>query len=144
MLWNAAGPSAGAMVTCLGILKDELEGDLAEILAEFKNQPKQLISFLYKEAGTETNANYITAISAQLSQLDGEESKEGNESHVKVINYNGEALAESTVNVATGESQDAASKTQGTHPVPNSQVPQKGLSQSLPQKQEGTRRECNP
>ncbi len=39
-----------------------------------------------------------------------------NESHVKVINYNGEALAESTVDVATGGSQDAASKTQGTLP----------------------------
>ncbi len=37
MLWNAAGLSAGAMVTCLGILKDELEGELAGIPAEFKN-----------------------------------------------------------------------------------------------------------
>jgi hypothetical protein len=36
-LWNAAGPSAGAMVTCLGILKDELEGELAGIPEEFKN-----------------------------------------------------------------------------------------------------------
>ncbi len=25
-LWNAAGPSAGAMVTCLDIIKDKLEG----------------------------------------------------------------------------------------------------------------------
>ena len=118
MLWNAAGPSAGAMVTCLGILKDELEGELAGIPSEFKNQPEQLISFQYEEAGTETNAaiNFITAISAQLSHLDGEESKEGNESHVKVITYNGEALAESTVDVATGRSPDAASKTQGTLP----------------------------
>ena len=118
VLWNAAGLSAGAMVTCLGILKDELEGELAGILAEFKNQPEQLISFLYEEASTETNTaiNYITAISAQLSHLDGEESEEGNESHVKVITYNGEALAESTVDVTTGRSQDAASKTQGTLP----------------------------
>ncbi len=45
-LWNAAGLSAGAMVTCLGIPKDELKGGLAGILAEFKNQPEQLISFL--------------------------------------------------------------------------------------------------
>ncbi len=117
-LWNAAGPSAGVMVTCLGILKDELEGELAGIPAEFKNQPEQLISFLYEEAGTEASAtiNYITAISAQLSHLDGEESEKGNESHMKVINYDGEALAESTVDVATGQSQDTASKTQGTLP----------------------------
>ena len=62
------------MVTCLGILKDELKGELAGIPAEFKNQPEQLISFLYEEAGTEPNAaiNYIIAISAQLSHLDGE------------------------------------------------------------------------
>ncbi len=61
------------MVTCLGMLKDELEGELAGIPAEFKNQSEQLISFLYEEAGTETNAaiNFITAISAQLSHLDG-------------------------------------------------------------------------
>ncbi len=106
------------MATCLGILKDKLKGELAGIPAEFKNQPEQLISFLYEEAGTETNAaiNFITAISAQLSHLDGEESEEGNESHVKVINYDGEALAESTVDVATGRSQDAVSKTQGTVP----------------------------
>jgi hypothetical protein len=30
------------------------------------------------------------------------------------------------------------------YPEPNRQVPQMGLSLSLPQKQEGTRRECNP
>ena len=30
------------------------------------------------------------------------------------------------------------------YPEPNRQVPQKGLLLSLPQKQEGTRRECNP
>jgi hypothetical protein len=95
------------MVTCLGILKDELEGELAGIPAKFKNKPEQLISLLYEEAGTETSAaiNYITVISAQLSHLDGEESEEGNESHVKAINIDGEALAESTVDVATGESQ---------------------------------------
>ena len=95
-----------------------LKGELAGIPEEFTNQPDQLISLLYEEAGTETNAaiNFITAISAQLSHLDGEESEEENESHVKVINYNGEALAESTVDAATGVSQDAASKTQGTLP----------------------------
>ncbi len=35
---------------------------------------------------------------------------------MKVINYDGEALAENTVDVAKGESQDTASKTQGTLP----------------------------
>ncbi len=65
---------------------------------------------------TRTAINFISAISAQLSQLDGEESKEGNESHVKVITYNEEALAESTIDVITDRNQDAASKIQGTLP----------------------------
>jgi hypothetical protein len=30
------------------------------------------------------------------------------------------------------------------YPEPNRQVPQKGLSMSLPQQKEGKRRECNP
>ena len=30
------------------------------------------------------------------------------------------------------------------YPEPNRHIPQKGQSLSLPQKQEGTRRECNP
>ncbi len=95
---------------------------------EFRNQPEQLISLLYMEAGTETSAviNFITVISARLSQLHGEESKEENESHVKVITYNGEALAESTIDVATGGNQDAASKTQGTLPRAQQTSPVEG------------------
>jgi hypothetical protein len=118
-----------SMVTCLVTTKDELEGELAGVPAEFKNQSEQLISLLYKEADTETSAaiNFITAISAQLSQLGGEESREGNERHVKVITYNGEALAESTVDVATSRNQDAASKTQGTLPSVHRTRPAEGV-----------------
>ena len=45
---------------------------------------------------------------------------------MKVINYDGEALAEITVDVATGESQDAASKTQGTLPSAQQSSPAEG------------------
>jgi hypothetical protein len=36
-LWNAAGPSAGAMRNYLEIIKDKLEGQLAGVPAEFRN-----------------------------------------------------------------------------------------------------------
>jgi hypothetical protein len=48
-LWNAAGPSAGAMVTCLNIIKNKLEGELVGVPAEFRNLPEELINFMYKE-----------------------------------------------------------------------------------------------
>jgi hypothetical protein len=116
------------MVTCLDIIKDELKGELAGVLAEFKNQPEQLISLLYKEASMETSPtiNFITAISAKLSQLDGEESKEENESHVNFITCDGEALAESTVDVDIGGNHDAASKIQGTLPSAQQTSPAEG------------------
>jgi hypothetical protein len=64
-LWNAAGPSAGAMVTCLDILKDELAGQLASVPAEFRDLPEQLINFMYKEAGEDPNnaIKFITHVS---------------------------------------------------------------------------------
>ncbi len=49
-LWNAAGQSAGAMVTCLNIIKNKLEGELAGVPAEYRNLPEELINFVYKEA----------------------------------------------------------------------------------------------
>jgi hypothetical protein len=39
VLWNAAGLSAGAMVACLDIIKDELERQLAGVPAKFKDLP---------------------------------------------------------------------------------------------------------
>ncbi len=45
-LWNAAGPSVGAMVTCLDIIKDELQGQLAGVPANFRDPPEQLINFM--------------------------------------------------------------------------------------------------
>jgi hypothetical protein len=49
-LWNAAGPSAGAMVTCLDIFMDELAGQLAGVPTEFRDLPEQLVNFMYEEA----------------------------------------------------------------------------------------------
>ncbi len=77
-LWNAAGPSAGAIVTCLDILKDKLEGQIAGVPAEFRDLPEQLINFMYEEAGEDPHAaiKFITHVSHQLSQIDSREVEE--------------------------------------------------------------------
>ncbi len=117
-LWNAAGPPAGAMVTCVDIIKDKLEGELAGVLAEFRNLPEELITFMHKEAGVVTCdiIKFITDVSNQLSQFDEEEREEDNKSHVKVITYDVDAPVESTLGIATGGTQGGASKTQETLP----------------------------
>ena len=127
-LWNAAGPSAGAMVTCLDIIKDKLEGELAGVPAEFRNLPEELITFMYKEAGVVTRdvIKFITDVSNQLSQFDEEEREEDNNSHVKVITYNEDAPVESTLGIATGGTQEGASKTQGTLPGAHQTSPAEG------------------
>ncbi len=68
-LYNAAGPSAGAMVTCLDIIKDELAGQLAGVPAEFRDLPEQLINFMCEEAGEDPHDafKFITHVSHQLS-----------------------------------------------------------------------------
>ena len=62
------------MVTCLDIIKDKLEGELAGVPAEFRNLPGELITFMYKEAGVVTRdvIKFITDVSNQLSQFDEE------------------------------------------------------------------------
>ncbi len=116
------------MVTCLDIIKDKLEGELAGVLAEFRNLPEELITFMYKEAGVVTRyvIKFITDVSNQLSQLDEEERKEDNESHVKVITYDEDASVESTLGVATGGTQEGASKTQRTLPRAHQTSPTEG------------------
>jgi hypothetical protein len=81
-LWNAARPSMGAMVICLDIIKEELEGQLASVLAEFKDLPEQLSNFMNAEAGEDPNnaMKFIAQISHQISQFEdvtGEEDNKG-------------------------------------------------------------------
>jgi hypothetical protein len=82
--WNAAEPSAGAMVTCLNIIKDKLEGELAGVPAEFRNLPEELIGFMYKEAGANIPdvIKFITNVSNQLSQFDEDKREEDSESQL--------------------------------------------------------------
>jgi hypothetical protein len=91
-LWNAAGPSVKAMVICVDILKEELEGQLATVLAEFKDLPEQLIHFMYAEAGEDPNnaIAFIAQISHQISQFEGGTGEEDNGKLVKAVFYAGE------------------------------------------------------
>jgi hypothetical protein len=115
-LWNAARPSAGAMVTCLDIIKDELEGQLAGALTKIKDLPEQLISFMYKEIGEDPHKviEFITLVSNQLRQFDGEEEDKDNESHVKAIFFTKDEPVEDDRSLDTGGTQEGASKTQGS------------------------------
>ena len=120
-LWNTAGPSAGAMRTCLEIIKEELAGQIAGVRADFWDLPDQLISFMYKEAGEDpTNViAFISRLHQEISKYDDNEEEEASESHVKAINYNEEAPAPDIPNTGDKGTQEEASKTQG--PLPGAQ-----------------------
>jgi hypothetical protein len=94
-LWNAAGPSVGAMVTYLDIIKDKLEGQLAGVPADFRDLPEQFINFMNAEAGEDPNKaiKFITQVSHQISQFEDDIGEEDNERHVKVVAYTGDAPA---------------------------------------------------
>ncbi len=91
-LWNAAEPLVKAMVICLDILKEELEGQLAGVPTEFKDLPEQLIHFMYAEAGEDPNdaIAFIAQISHQISQFEGGTGEEDNRTLVKAVFYAGE------------------------------------------------------
>jgi hypothetical protein len=117
-LWNAAGPSVEAMVTCLDIIKNELERQLAGVLADFRDLPEQLINFMNAEAGEDLNEaiKFITQVSHQISQFEDNVGEEDNKRHVKVVAYTGDAPAEDALGIEKEETQERASKTQGSLP----------------------------
>jgi hypothetical protein len=128
-LWNAAGPSVGAMVICLGIIKEELEGQLAGVLAEFKDPPEQLINFMNAEAGEDPNdaMKFIAQISHQISQFEDVTEEEDNKRHVMVASNTGDAPAEDTLGTKKRGTQERASKTQGTVPGAQQTKPTEGV-----------------
>jgi hypothetical protein len=128
-LWNAAGPSVGAMVICLDIIKEELEGQLAGVPAELKGLPKQLIDFMNAEAGEDPNdaMKFIAQISHQISQFEDVTGEEDNKRHVMVAFNTGDALAEDALGIKKGGTQERASKTQGTLPGAQRLNPTEGV-----------------
>ncbi len=73
---------------------------------------------MYKEAGTDICKviKFITDVSNKLSWFDEDKIEEDSESHVKVITYDEDAPVESNLGIPIGETQERASKTQGTLP----------------------------
>ncbi len=108
----------GAMVTCLNIIKDELEGQLAGVLADFRDLPEQLINFMNVEAREDPNKaiKFITQVSHQISQFEDDIGEEDNKRHMKVVAYTGGAPAEDALGIEKEETQERASKTQGSLP----------------------------
>ncbi len=145
VLWNTARPSAGAMQICLEIIKEELLGQIAGVPAEFKDLPEQLISVMYKEAWKDIHdtITFINRMHEQLGKYD-DNKEEGNRiamsKPLRMMKLNQLLIF---LSPRTGEHKRPV-RLRDNYPEPNRRVPQMGLSLSLPQKQEGTRRECNP
>ncbi len=128
-LWNAAGLAVGAMGTCLNIIKDKSEGELAGVPAEYRDLPEELINFMYIEAGADIRevVKFITDVSNQLSQFDENKMEEDSKSHVKVITYNEDVPVESNLGITIGETQEGASKNQRTLPGAHQTGPAEGV-----------------
>jgi hypothetical protein len=114
-LWNAAGPSVGSMITQLDIIRDKLEGEAAGVDPNFSKIDIQLIDFMIKEAGEDTD-ECIAFIEDMIKTLN--KYKEGNKmeaeatpSNVQEGHTNEEILAPEK-----GGGTTTASKTQGLLP----------------------------
>jgi hypothetical protein len=126
VLWNTAGPTAGAMRICLEILKEELQGQQIGVPAEFRDLPEELIQLMHQEAGDDPqdNIDFITRIHQEIGQFDYEE-EEGSVSHVKHIQYDEIDPAPDIPMTVDGDTQKA-SKTHGTLPGAHQTSPAKG------------------
>jgi hypothetical protein len=94
------------MKIMLGLLKNELEGELTGLQADLTNVPKQLVDYLTKEVGKDTHGSidFINKIVDQLKEYDVEESS---------VDHLGDPDA---LPPDKGEEQRKASKTQGSLP----------------------------
>jgi hypothetical protein len=77
-LWNTAGPSLGAMIIQLELIKEELEADILGIPAKIKKIPAQLIDFMIKEVGKNSKETicFIEGHILHLNKIDNNDSKE--------------------------------------------------------------------
>jgi hypothetical protein len=105
------------MRICLEIIKEELQGQLAGVLTEFRDLPKQLINLMYEEAGEDPHdaIAFISQIHAETGKYDDDEEEEASESHVKAIQYAEPEPAPDIPNPGEGGTQEA-SKTHGPFP----------------------------
>ncbi len=132
-LWNAAGPSVGAMRIYLEIIKEELTGQLAGIPAEFKDLPEQLINFMHKEAGEDPNdaMDFITHVHYELSKFEDNEEKETTVGHMKTIAYhNRDAITPDIANDGKEGAQEEPSKHQEEPDLDTLEVVDKGTQET--------------
>jgi len=126
VLWNTAGPSAGAMRICLDIINEELKGQLLGVPAEFRELPEELIQLLYQESGEDPAdaIAYISQIHQEIGKYDDEEEEESL-SHVKTIQYD-ELDPAPNIPMAVDGDKNEASKTHGTLPGAHQTGPAEG------------------
>ena len=100
---------------------------------------------MYKEAGEDLHDTiaFISQLHEEISKYNVDKEEGTLESHIKTIKYMklNQLLISPTPGI--GEHKKPV-RLRDHYPEPNRQDPRKGQSLSLPQKQEGTRRECNP
>jgi hypothetical protein len=114
-LWNAAGPSVGSMIIQLDIIGDKLKGEAAGVDPDFSKIDIQLINFMIKEAGEDTDEciAFIEDVIKTLGKYkEGKKMEaETTPSNVQEGHTNKEILAPKK-----GEGTTTASKTQGPLP----------------------------
>ncbi len=122
------------MKIVLKLRKNKFKGELAGFHADLTNIPQQLIDYLIKEAGKDTNnaINFINKITDQLEEYDNKESAGDHPGDPEALPPN------------KGEEQSKSSKTKDCYPDPQWQIPHKGPPQTPPRWWKGTRRERNP
>ena len=128
-LWNTAGPSAGAMRICLEIIKEELQGQLEGVPAEFRDLPESLIDLLYEEGGKDPRdaISFISQIHADIGKYEDDEEEEAPESHVKAIQYDDpDPASVITKQGERGAQEQEASKTHGPSPGAQQTSPTEG------------------
>jgi hypothetical protein len=123
------GSQSSPGVICLDIIKEELEGQLAGVPAEFKDLPEQLTNFMNAEAGEDPNnaMKFIAQISHWISQFEDVTGEEDNKRHVMVASNTRDAPAEDALGTKKGGTQERASKTQGTLPGVQRTNPTEGV-----------------
>ena len=126
VLWNTAGPSAGAMRICLEIIDEELQGQLLGLQAEFRDLPEELIQLMYQEAGDDPAdaITFISRIHQEIGKYDDDEG-EKSVSHVRNIQYDEIDPAPDIPMAVDGDAQEA-SKTHGTLPGAHQTSPAEG------------------
>jgi hypothetical protein len=126
-LWNVAKPSVGSMLTQLDLIETKLKGDNAGVEPDFSQINGQLINFLIKEAGEDTD-ECINFIDSVIAMLDKYEEKEDTEMEIMQSGAPEGRSEEEALTPEEGGGTSLASKSQGTLPRASEASPTEGAT----------------